>query len=572
MISDGIEPVIPFEVVALDPAASSTDVPLNTQLTLTFNRQPFAGAGTVTLRQAGSVTEVFSAATDGVFLGDSVTFTPSAPLNELENYFVLVSSDAFVDAEGTPFPGYSVGTEWAFVSIGPDEVGPVPVTFSPANGTTDAPINLEELSIIFDEPIFIVGDGLIEIRRLDDDVVVEVVSVDEPSAVFPDDANELIVLLLPEIFDYDTVYYVSIPAGSVEDAAGNLNLAFGEPTSDSPWVFTIESEPIPPPSIPLEDGIPYTESFADFTGENLSTGWTAVSSGGVNAYQGDWGSGNAGGFRGGVSDPGVLGYQHNASSDILTVTLNIRNETGETLDELFVSYLGRAERVTQTRSPEWTVKLNGDTIADLAYSTDAGADATVGHLITGLSIADGEVFTLTWESDRGFNDTDSSKHIGLANVFISPEAPVAPPADDFAAWIAGFDVGGLTGPFDTPAGDGVPNILKHVLGLAPDVAVTGSLVTTSEAGPGTLTFVHTRIKPAALATDAVADYEWSTNLADWALDGTPMGGVTVEFGPQTVLDDGHPNFDVVQVTATVTDGTADRLFIRLLADVDTATE
>ena len=152
------------------------------------------------------------------------------------------------------------------------------------------------------------------------------------------------------------------------------------------------------------------------------------------------------------------------------------------------------------------------------------------------------------------------------------EPPPPPAEDNFGSWIAGFNVGELTGPNDTPAGDGVPNILKHVLGLAPDVAVTGSLIESTAGGAGAITFVHTRIKPASLASDVIADYEWSMNLADWAGDGGSMGGVTVEFAEAVILDASDEVFDVVSVTANVTEGTAGKLFVRIMADVDVPEE
>lgn len=146
----------------------------------------------------------------------------------------------------------------------------------------------------------------------------------------------------------------------------------------------------------------------------------------------------------------------------------------------------------------------------------------------------------------------------------------APPATDFASWIAGYPgVGALDGPLDDADGDGIPNILEHVLGFAPDVANNGSLVTTSDSPPGSVGFVHTRIKPADLASDVVQGYEWSTNLVDWTAGGDSFGGVTVGFGAPVVIDDTNPVFDVVEVTATVTTGSAERLFVRLAASVAT---
>jgi len=144
--------------------------------------------------------------------------------------------------------------------------------------------------------------------------------------------------------------------------------------------------------------------------------------------------------------------------------------------------------------------------------------------------------------------------------------PGSAPTDTFASWIANFPgVGSLTGPLDDPDFDGIPNVLEHVLGLAPD-APNGAPVSVSDSGPGTVTLVHSLAKE--LASDVTWEYEWSTNLADWALGGGSLGGVTVTFGTVDVIDASDPVFDVVEVTATVTAGTANKLFVRIAASVD----
>ena len=112
----------------------------------------------------------------------------------------------------------------------------------------------------------------------------------------------------------------------------------------------------------------YAEPFNAFEG-SLPAGWSAISSGGVVSYGGAWETGSAAGFRGGVSDPGVLGYQHTAASGTLTVTASFINDTGAPITTLYVNYLGRVARADQANDPAWAVSLDGNVIAELAYST-----------------------------------------------------------------------------------------------------------------------------------------------------------------------------------------------------------
>ena len=176
------------------------------------------------------------------------------------------------------------------------------------------------------------------------------------------------------------------------------------------------------PAISFAGG--YAEPFNAFDG-SLPTGWSALSSGGVLNYGGIWGSGSSAGYRGGVSDPGVLGYQHTAASGTLTVTASFINDTGAPITTLYVSYLGRVERVDQTNDPAWAVSLDGNVIAELAYSTantsgEGGApgDELLSAAISGLSIPDGAEFEITWACDRG-SLGNASRQIGLANLQVS---------------------------------------------------------------------------------------------------------------------------------------------------------
>lgn len=195
-------------------------------------------------------------------------------------------------------------------------------------------------------------------------------------------------------------------------------------------------------------GIPYSQDFAQFA--NLSNPvtkfgesdeWTLSSSGNVSNYLGLFGSGTGGGYRGG----NVLGYQHTGSSGVLTATLTLENNTGETISELEISYLGRVARADQTRFPAWRVSVNGTEYPELAFSTADGVDSERSLRVGGLTILPEEKITITWSSDRGLNAAGSSRQIGLTDVSIAvpaeggPLVQVAPNSLDFGAVSLGAD-------------------------------------------------------------------------------------------------------------------------------------
>ena len=160
----------------------------------------------------------------------------------------------------------------------------------------------------------------------------------------------------------------------------------------------------------------YTQNFNSFTNAaSIPPGWSVESTGGILAYNGDWGSGTAGGLRG---NDNVLGYQHTGSTGEFIVTLAIENDTGTTIRELLVSYLGRVERVTQNRHPEWTVEVAGEEVPKLHYSTGSGIDEELSHLVPNLNIKNGEIFTIIWASDYG-EGSGASRQIGIGDVSVS---------------------------------------------------------------------------------------------------------------------------------------------------------
>ena len=132
-----------------------------------------------------------------------------------------------------------------------------------------------------------------------------------------------------------------------------------------------------------------------------------------------------------------------------------------------------------------------------------------------------------------------------------------PITEDFATWIGGFDVGGLSGFDDDPDGDGLPSGLENVLGLPPNIpnsAPLSDLETTIEGGDQILMFTY----PENLAVSDVGTfYEWSNGLGSWHFSGQTAGGVTVRFTTS------RPSSGVVRVTARISGVPAKQVFVRL---------
>jgi autotransporter-associated beta strand protein len=111
------------------------------------------------------------------------------------------------------------------------------------------------------------------------------------------------------------------------------------------------------------------------------------------------------------------------------------------------------------------------------------------------------------------------------------------PGSPFETWIAGFNVGGLTGPNDDPDFDGVPNLLEFALNSSPasggSLGKTFTKLATVGGTPGVLTYTLATRNGAVFAASgnnqqAVVAADSLTYLIEAANDLTDWGGPLVE--------------------------------------------
>ena len=159
--------------------------------------------------------------------------------------------------------------------------------------------------------------------------------------------------------------------------------------------------------------------------------------------------------------------------------------------------------------------------------------------------------------DDWINTSDATRRgpTNTARVYaLSEVITVAGATNDFSDWIAGYNVGGLTGIDDDPDGDGIGSDLENYFGTAPDAFSPGVVADTMSGN--TSTFTHPL--NATPADDLTASYQWTTNLQDFHDDGAPNGAGTTT----VTFTQGAPSGGMVTVTATIT-GTVvpDQLFV-----------
>lgn len=136
----------------------------------------------------------------------------------------------------------------------------------------------------------------------------------------------------------------------------------------------------------------------------------------------------------------------------------------------------------------------------------------------------------------------------------------------FAEWIGDYPgVGAKTAFTDDADGDGSDNGVENYLGSDPSKAGAG-VYQVSRSGADLL-FRHTRNNTPA---DGVSgSYQWSSDLASWQVSGVAdTAGTVVTFGaPVVVEDNAAPVPDVLEVTAAVSGTPAQRVFVRIMAEL-----
>ncbi|QHT71575.1 T9SS type A sorting domain-containing protein [Rhodocytophaga rosea] len=211
------------------PADGEVDVPLNTNLVLTFDEPVVKGTGNITITQGADSQTI--AVTDAAVSvnGNTVTINPTTDFAEQTLVNVQIQAGAIKDATGNDYTGIVDNTTWNFTTAAtPDNTPPILATLVPANDANNIAIDAN-LIVTFDEPV-IAGTGNIIINQ---GATSQTIAVTDASVTI--NGNE--VTINPADFPNGTIITVTVPAGAFTDAAGN---AFaGIAATD--WSFTTEA-------------------------------------------------------------------------------------------------------------------------------------------------------------------------------------------------------------------------------------------------------------------------------------------------------------------------------------------
>ena len=193
----------------------------------------------------------------------------------------------------------------------------------------------------------------------------------------------------------------------------------------------------------------------------------------------------------------------------------------------------------------------GDTVTVWIDPALGSGDPAGGVTVTGADLLWDRIALSDYASDSSHWD-EIRWGSSFDSVTLNPNPP-----DNFAAWIGGFNVGSLNGFDDDADGDGIKNGLENVFGTDPSVANQG--VTAVAKSGSTVTFQHPQ--SGFPASDVIAAYKWSTDLATFHASGAASGGTTVTLTPAL----NTPTAGTTTVTATITGTQPAKLFLTLEA-------
>ncbi|MDO1446700.1 Ig-like domain-containing protein, partial [Rhodocytophaga aerolata] len=213
----------------VSPQDGSTDIPIDTDLTLTFDEAVEKGTGTITIT-AGTDVQTFDMMDAAVSINATVVTINPADLPYSSLVVVQISAGAFQDAAGNAYAGITDNTSWNFTTVPqPDNTPPTVSSFSPAKGETNVVID-QNLILTFNEPI---QKGLIgSITLYQNNTILQSIDITNSALTI---SNKVLTINPPQDLPEGATVSVRITQGAITDLAGNVYAGISDNTT---WQFT----------------------------------------------------------------------------------------------------------------------------------------------------------------------------------------------------------------------------------------------------------------------------------------------------------------------------------------------
>ncbi|MEQ1751694.1 MAG: Ig-like domain-containing protein, partial [Prosthecobacter sp.] len=216
---------------SFSPLDGATSVAVNATPAITFNEAVQKGTGNILIKHISDDTTL---ATIDVTSGqvavstNTVTITPTSAFVNATSFYIEIPAGAIKDLAGNNYAGISGNAAWNFTTLAADMTPPTVASFSPLDDATGV-ANSATPSITFSEPVK-KGTGNILIKNSGG--IFDTIAVTSTQVVV---AGSTVTITPTAAFANSTGYYLEIPAGAIEDIAGNDYAGIGDQTT---WNFT----------------------------------------------------------------------------------------------------------------------------------------------------------------------------------------------------------------------------------------------------------------------------------------------------------------------------------------------
>lgn len=214
------------DLISISPADGTTNVPVDANIVLTFDKPVKAGIGTIDIYEVnvGLIASVSIDDTSQVTIsGATVTINLPNDLDLMAGYTVQFSSRLVTDLSGDP--------DWSGARFGfdtgrpPDVTPPVLVGTSPADNSTGVGV-IYPITLNFSEPVK-AGTGNIVVHNADGSVFESVPITDSNQVTV---GGYSVEINLQHYLAGGSSYYVTVDPGALTDEAGNAFTGLTTPT------------------------------------------------------------------------------------------------------------------------------------------------------------------------------------------------------------------------------------------------------------------------------------------------------------------------------------------------------
>ncbi|MDQ1770077.1 T9SS type A sorting domain-containing protein [Labilibaculum sp. A4] len=115
----------PPVITEFTPADKSENIPISTNLKITFDKEVQAGNGSIRILTNGSETAIAASDALVTYNGTQVSIDLSDDLETGTEYYINIDNNAFVSAQDIAFAGISTPTDWSFTTENPTGIDDV---------------------------------------------------------------------------------------------------------------------------------------------------------------------------------------------------------------------------------------------------------------------------------------------------------------------------------------------------------------------------------------------------------------------------------------------------------------